>query len=131
MNALQFLKKWLCGACVWFTAVSLTMLLIGIIFLPGMDYIASLSYLLFFPFALCMSAAGMLTEAQKLAKGLRSLLHYLITLVSFVLFLYLPSGVTATLPFLLFFFLLLSMIYWIVFGVLHMLRIRRGSTKHS
>ncbi len=136
MKAIQALQKWLCGAAVWFTATSLSMLLVGIIFLPSMDYISSLSYLLFFPFALCMSAAGMLRGSKRLSLALRNLLHYAITLAAAVLFLFLPSGVSLTLPFAFFLLLLFSMIYWIILGVLHMLTRRskeqnKNETRHT
>ena len=127
MIILQALKKWLGGACVWFTAASLVMLLIGILFLPNMDYIATLSYLLFFPFGLCMSCAGMLLRAERIAPTWRILLHFVITLASFILFVFLPSGVTLTLPFIFFFLLLFSIIYWIIIGVLHILRTKKQS----
>ena len=121
MKSLQIIKEWLRGACVWFSATSLTMLLIGILFLPNMDYIASLSYLLFFPFGLCMSGAGQLMKLEKLSRALRRLLHFLIALLSFLLFVFLPANVSLTLPFIFFFLLLFSMIYWIAVGVLHIL----------
>ena len=125
MKTLQLVKKWLCDACVWFTVASLTMLLIGILFLPSMDYIASLSYLLFFPFGLCMSAAGLLREIKQLSSALRNLLHYLITLASLILFIVLPAGFAPTPSFAFFALLLFSMIYWIILGALHMLSLHR------
>ena len=127
MKTLQALKQWLCGASVWFTAVSLSMLLVGILFLPSMDYISTLSYFLFFPFGLCMSAAGMLRRVKPIPLALRNLFHYLITLASFILFVYLPSGANLSLPSVFFALLLFSMIYWIILGGLHMLFLHRRS----
>ncbi len=127
MKPLQILKKWLRDACVWFTVLSLSMLLIGILFLSDMDYISTLSYLLFLPFGLCMSAAGLLLSVQRLSTFLRWLFHYIITILSLVLFLVLPSGTTFSFPMAFFFFLLFSMIYWISVCVIHILRTNKKS----
>ena len=122
MKSNNVIKSWLHGACFWFTVISLIMLLFGMMFSKNADYVATLSFLLFFPCGLCLSAAGLLYRNERIGKGLRRLLHYAITLLSFVLFVWLPSGATATFPFILLLLLLLTAIYWLIVLVLHILR---------
>lgn len=116
------LKTWLTNGCIWYTFLSLSMLLIGMLFSTNANTVSAVSFLLFFPCGLCMSAAGMLLRSNVLRKGIRHLLHYLITLVAFLLFVWIPSGTTATPAFLLFFWLLLSALYWLLFLALHLFR---------
>ena len=125
MKPLELLKKWFCNTCVWFTCLSLVMLLIGILFLPNMDYISTLSYLLFFPFGLCMSAAGLLMDVKRISIFWRLLIHYTVTMLCLVLLLFLPSGVSLSFAMAFFFFLLFSIIYWVGACVIHILRTNR------
>ena len=122
MKSDNILKSWLRGSCVWFTFISLAMLIFGMMFSKNANYVATLSFLLFYPCALCLSAAGLLYKNEKLGKGLRRLLHYLITLLAFILFIWLPSGASVTFPFVLLLFCLLTAIYWLIVLALHILR---------
>ena len=127
MNSLQSLKNWLLRASVWFTVVSLTVLLFGALFLPDQEQVSVYAFLFFFPFSLCMSAAGMLQKVRSIPTGWRLLLHYVITLASAILFLLLPAGSNASVPFWIFFVLLFTVLWWISRGVVHILHVRFGS----
>ena len=122
MKSDNILKSLLRGSCVWFTAISLAMLIFGMLFSKNADYVATLSFLLFFPCGLSLSAAGLIYKNEKIGKGLRRLLHYLITILAFVLFIWLPSDASVTFPFVLLLFFLLTALYWLVYLVLHILR---------
>jgi hypothetical protein len=122
MKSDNILKPLLRGSCVWFTAISLAMLIFGMLFSKNADYVATVSFLLFYPCAICLSAAGMICKNEKIGKGLRRLLHYLITILAFVLFIWLPSGATASFPFVLLLLCLITAVYWLIALVLHILR---------
>ncbi|MBQ8311430.1 MAG: hypothetical protein IJX80_10510 [Clostridia bacterium] len=122
MNSYNTIKVWMRGACFWYTLISLGMLIFGLMFSNNANNVTTVSFLLFFPCALCISAAGMLCRNEKIGKGLRALLHYLITVFAFVIFIWLPSGATATFPFILLLLLLITAIYWLIRLALHILR---------
>jgi len=121
MNSNNTIKTWLRGACFWYTLTSLFMLIFGMMFSTNANNVSTVSFLLFFPCGLCLSAAGMLYRYEKIGKGVRRLLHYLITMISFIVFVWLPSGATATFPFILLLLLLITAIYWLILLALHIL----------
>ena len=122
MSSFNTFKIWMRGGCVWFTAIALFMLIFGLMFSTNANTVSTVSFLLFFPCGLCISAAGLLYKYQKLGMGLRRLLHYLITMASFIVFIWIPSGASVTVPFLLLLLLLVSAIYWLIALALHILR---------
>lgn len=126
MNTLKALKKWLVNGCVYFAIISLVMIF-GKLLLDGSENagrIHTLSFLLFFPFGLSMSAAGLLLSNKRLHSALRSLLHFLITVFSLFLFLWLPSNASAYASTGLIMLALFSVLYWIFFGLLVWIRSR-------
>ena len=122
MNSKNTLRVWLRGGCFWFTLISLFMLIFGLMFSTNADNVATVSFLLFYPCGLCLSAAGMLYKYEKIGMGLRRLFHYLITMLAFVLFIWLPSGAQATFPFILLLFILITAIYWLIYLAVHIFR---------
>lgn len=116
------LKQWFRGGCLWYTFISLFVLLCGMMFSSNANNVSAVSFLCFFPCGLCLSAAGLLLHSNLLNNVLRLLFHYLITLLSFVLFLWLPSGTEATPSFLFFFWLLFTAVYALLQVALHILR---------
>lgn len=126
MKTLKTIGLWLRDACVWFSAVSLALILLNLIlFSDGTaSAIDSVRFLLLFPFSLCASAAGLISQSGKIPRWARVLLHYLIVVVAAMCFLWLPSvsgvrGVTVLIMLVLF-----TIIYWILFGLVHLIRKR-------
>ena len=121
------IKKWLGGGCVYFTVTALLILFFNFAALGTVKdagNISMYSFLLMFPFGLCLSAAGMLLGAKGLSSWIRFLSHYLITVLAVFLFLILPSGASANSSFYLVMFALLSALYWILFGFVALIRNR-------
>ena len=119
MNSFKLFKKWLADACVYFTVISIIMIL-GNFLLNGAENpgrIHSGSFLLFFPFGLCLSAAGLLFSSKKLPTWAKYLLHFCITDLSLFLFLWLPSNSAAQASTGLIMLTLFSVLYWIFLGL--------------
>jgi hypothetical protein len=128
MKKWNILKSWLCGGCVYFTVLALVITLANLMLGGGQSFgIRATSFLLLFPAGLCMSVGGMLLRTQKLPRWSRYLLHYFITVLSIYLFLYLPSGVSAKPVNLMLMFVLLSVLYWVLFGLIMLIvsRVRK------
>jgi hypothetical protein len=133
MKKTTLMKKWLTDTCIWFTVITLILMLLPVIFNRGIDGIPHTKRFLFvFPFALSFSAAQLLLTAKPLSSTAKRALHYLITLLAFYLFLWLPakgaSGFTSTLIAL----FLLSILYWLIFLTVFLTKKRfRGFTEED
>lgn len=123
---MTFFKSWLHRTTVWFTVLSVATLLFGLLFLPEQDHVTALSFLLFFPFSLAASAAGLLFRAKGLSAVWRYLLHYLIFLSALLIFVLLPSGALASPSFAAVSILLFTISWWISRGVVHILAAKLG-----
>jgi hypothetical protein len=119
-------QKWLRGGCVYFTVIAL--------FFTTLDFlsdastaIASDRFLLIFPAALTVSAAGLILHNDTFPRWGRVLCHYLLTTLGIFVFLYLPTRATAQPMMALFMYLVFSLVYWILFLFVHIIggRIRR------
>ncbi len=122
MNFWKNFKRWLLGTSAWYTAVSLCFLTIEL-FAGGDSYaISATSFALLIPFGGCMSAAGMLYGSTSIPRWGRILSHYLITVIGFALFLVLPSQSVFNPVFLLLLLTLLTVLYWILFALVHIFR---------
>ena len=96
MKATVILKKLITGACVYYAAASLIVLVTAALIRGDLNgTVAALNYLMLFPFGLALSAAGMLVRCGRLPGWGRWLLHFLITLAAFFCFLWLPSNANA------------------------------------
>ena len=125
MKTFSKIKQWFVGGCVWYAIVSLIFLIIDIA-LSNTDathVISSTSFLLIFPFGLSMSGAGMLYRS-KLPRWSRILSHYVISVVSFLLFMLLPAGSASSGVYVLLMLVLLTVIYWILFALVHIFAAR-------
>ena len=120
MKTFSKIKQWLVGGCVWYAVISLIFLIIDIALsnTKATHVISSTSFLLIFPFGLAMSGAGMLYRS-KLPRWSRILSHYLISVVSFLLFMLLPAGSASSGVYVLLMLVLLTVIYWILFALVH------------
>jgi hypothetical protein len=125
MKTFSKIKQWLVGGCVWYAVISLIFLIIDIALsnTKATHVISSTSFLLIFPFGLSMSGAGMLYRS-KLPRWSRILSHYVISVVSFLLFMLLPAGSTSSGVYVLLMLVLLTVIYWILFALVHIFSAR-------
>ena len=125
MKILKILAKWLQGACVWYSCATLLLLLVWLCIPDLTKNIHPVAFLLFFPFGLCMSGAGLLMQIQKIPVYFRWLLHFAIFLVSFILLIFLPAQSAAASPMssgsIFVFIVLLSVLYWLIFLPVHLL----------
>lgn len=125
MNSWKLIKNWLCGGCVYFTVITLILLLLNVS--PSTAPAISITrVLLIFPCGLLMSLGGMLQKTA-LPRWGRVLLLYIIDVLSVFLLLYLPVSASKEAATQLLMFVLLSVIFWIVFGLITLVsgRIRR------
>lgn len=125
MKTFTKIKQWLVGGCVWYAIISLIFLIIDLIISSNnaTHVVSATSFLLMFPFGLSMSGAGML-YSSKLPRWSRILLHYVISVVSFLLFMLLPAGSISSGVYVLLMLVLLTVIYWILFALVHIFSIR-------
>lgn len=124
MKAFAKIKQWFTGGCVWYAVVSIIFLILDLALSKDATHvISSTSFLLIFPFGLSMSGAGMIYKS-KLPRWSRILLHYTISVVSFLLFMLLPAGSASTGVYVLLMLVLLTVIYWILFALVHIFATR-------
>ena len=124
MKTFSKIKQWFTGGCVWYAIISLIFLVIDIALSKDATHvISSTSFLLIFPFGLSMSGAGMLYRS-KLPRWSRILSHYIISIVSFLLFMLLPAGSLSSGVYVLLMLVLLTVIYWIRFALVHIFSMR-------
>ena len=126
MNTWKKIKQWIAHACVYYTAFTLMLILVKLLMdgVSGAGAINTVSFLLLFPCALAFAAAGELLGSAKLPRWSRILLHYLIAMLSVFFFLWLPSNVSASPVSILLMLALLSLLYWVVFGLIALIRSR-------
>lgn len=125
MKTFSKIKQWLTGGCVWYAIISLVFLMIDLIISErnAAHVVSATSFLFMFPFGLSMSGAGMLYRS-KLPRWSRILSHYLISVIAFLLFMLLPAGSVSSGVFVLLMLVLLSVIYWILFALVHIFAAR-------
>ena len=117
MKASVTLNRLFTTASVYFSITTLTLLIINVIMTGGAEgrIIGVWNILLLYPFALAWSGAELIRQNQRLSVGGRTILHYLIVVAAFLLFLWLPSNTTksASGAFLMFF--LVTVCYWVIY----------------
>lgn len=124
MKTFSKIKQWFTGGCEWYAIISLIFLVIDIALSKDATHvISSTSFLLIFPFGLSMSGAGMLYRS-KLPRWSRILSHYIISIVSFLLFMLLPAGSLSSGVYVLLMLVLLTVVYWILFALVHIFSMR-------
>ncbi len=114
------LQTCLLRTCVWYTAVSVLFLFVGILAGAGNFSLSALSFLLMLPMCLCFSVAGMLLKYEKIHSALRRLFHFLIVILSVLLFLILPNNTVMQPVTVLILICAMTVIYWVAIGVLHL-----------
>ena len=125
MKFFSILKQWLRGTCLWYTVISLCLLVVGLVTGNGQSYLDATSFLLLVPFGFAMSAAGFLYRSKSVARWIRMLSHYAITLAAFLAFVLLPhlNGTVSPVSVLLL-CVFLSVLYWLLFGIIHIFQKR-------
>ncbi len=124
MKTWKSFTAWLRGGCVYFTAIALVMLLLNIMLQDsGSQFaISPTSFLLIFPMGLTLSLAELLYKLPSMPRWGGALLHYGLSLFSFLLFLWLPLNSTASPAATFVLFTALSVLYWIAYFLVHLIR---------
>ena len=123
-NVFTKIKKWFVSGCVWYAVISLIFLIINLSFTKnGTSSISAKSFFLIFPFGLSMSFAGMVYRGS-LPRWARILSHYFLSIISFLVCMLLPAGSASSGVVVLLMLVLLSVIYWILFALVHIFQIR-------
>ncbi len=122
MKFFKGLKNWLVGGCVWYTLISLVFVIVcAATEVAGGATAGALLWLL--PFSLSMSGAGMLFRYQGMPQWARCLAHYGVTMLAFFGFVIFPNNNGSfTASGLLVLFAALTVLYWILFLLLHIFR---------
>ena len=123
MKIWNFIKKIFKSTCVYFTLISIVILLLGL--LDGNDASKSwftTSTFLFLPFGLCMAFAQELLCAKRFSGFARYVGHYVITIAAIIGMLAFNASFSTTNLIILIFFL--TILYWIIFGIVILLRRR-------
>lgn len=116
MKITKIVKTILTGACVYYAAASLILLVAKLILDGDAGAIISVgNFLLLFPFGLSISVAQLIYRLPSLPRWGRMLLHYLISLTAFLLFLWLPSKAQTSPSSTLVALFLLSLLYWFLY----------------
>ena len=126
MKSLRILKTWLIDGCIYFTVIALLLLVISAILGNDADgtSIRVSSFLLILPCGLLISVGTQILRNDRLSRAARYFAHYLLTVLAIFLFLWLPSNSLAT-PMAGFLMLLLfTVLYWIVFIIVQLIRKR-------
>ena len=124
MNFWNNFKKWFSISCVCFTLITMFMLLAALLGSQNEKVINAAQVLRTFPCALCLGVAWILWGSAKIARWSKILLHYLVHVLAIFLFLYLPVSLSGQAASNLLMFVLLSAIYWIIFGIAALIRSR-------
>lgn len=90
----QLTKRLLTRTCVWFTLLSVLLMVIYAVRsgADGTFFIELYRYFLLLPCSLFWAGAGIVYRHTAWGAFLRLLLHYLLTTLAFFLFLWLPQG---------------------------------------
>jgi len=123
MKFFQALGKWFTWTCIYFTLFAAPITLIGILISSNPHETIRLGvYMLLLPAAACISAAGVALSGKRVPRWLRILGHYIITLVAVLVFVWMPSNPSARQSDSILMFALFSILYWLLFGFVHLIR---------
>ena len=129
MKSFQTFAAWLQRGCVYFTLLALLMLFINVAISGGeaTEYVRVGPFLLLFPCGLGISLADLLRKTKSLPRPWPMLLHFLVTTLSLILFLWLPTNSSMRAATALILLAVYSLLYWIIYLLIHLTvaRIRR------
>ncbi len=94
-RATSLLRSLLHGTCLWFTGISVFVLIFNLLFPSNSaGYVNALSFLLFLPFGFALTVAGTVRRAPTLPTSAKVILHPLCSLGGFYICFYLPYQLT-------------------------------------
>ncbi len=126
MKALKSVKEWLRDGCVYFAILALVMTALQFL-VNGIEEsanIRTLSFLLMLPCGMALAAGGKFLHSEKIAVPVRYLLHFVITVLSLFLFLFLPSTASIKGSTAIIMLAIISIFYWLVMGIVILIRHR-------
>ena len=97
-------------SCAYFTVISLVLLVLQAAQSDN-RYIEPMRFILIYPFGAAMALGQLLLRAKSIKMAAKTMLHYVITVASFYIFLLSPAG-NMTSP--VFLILVLSVVYFVV-----------------
>ncbi len=125
MNFWKSLKKWVVDGCVYYTVVSIVLILLGLLSAASESrWNIPANFWQIMPLSLAFAFAGNVLRSNKLARWKRYLLHYIIYLSAFVIFFFLPSNAKPQPISILLILVLLTALYWAIFGLVLLIRSR-------
>ncbi len=119
------IKKLLALGCVYYTLVSVLLILIG--FLSGSaehTWNIPVNFWQIFPASLSFALAQNLLTSKRIARWKRYLSHYIICLLAVLFFFFLSSSATPQPVYTLLLLVFLTAIYWAIFGLVLLVRSR-------
>ncbi|MBQ9131754.1 MAG: hypothetical protein IJX62_04715 [Clostridia bacterium] len=129
MKPYQTFAAWLQRGCVYFTLLALLMLFINIAISGGeaTNYVKTGPFLLLFPCGLGIALADLLRKAKSIPGPWQRILHFAVTTLSLILFLWLPTNPGARASTALILLAAYSLLYWIICLLIHLTvaRVRR------
>ena len=126
MKAWATVKKLLTNTCIYFTLITVMIILLALLTddKSNSSAVLNAASLLFLPFSLLLAVAGELLRTDKLPRWIRFVSHYVITLLDIYLFLLLPSSARPGATTMLVLFAGLTVLYWILFGIIALIATR-------
>ncbi len=120
----DYFKRILKDACVWFTAISVLILSVQLIFGEESDYttVTPFRFILIYPYSLLISGANILMKYTKLNYFVRAVCHYFAVIWGFFFLMYLPASMNAGGSTLLVAISLLTLTYVILFTVVKLIK---------
>jgi hypothetical protein len=123
MSTWKTIKKWLADGCVYYTLVSIVLILLGMISAASeARWTIPTNFWQILPASLSFALAGNLLSSNKLARWKRILLHYIIYMAAIFVFFFLPSDARPQPITILLMWVLLTVLYWVIFGLVLLIR---------
>ena len=122
MAAWKKIKKWLADGCVYYTVVSIVLILFALLGNPDTAWTVPTNFWQILPASLCFALAGNLLASNRIARWKRFLLHYFIYMAAIYVFFFLPSDAKPQPISILLMWVLLTVIYWAIFGLVLLIR---------
>ena len=119
------IKKWLVEGCVYYTIVSIVLILLSLLSVSTENrWAIPTNFWQVLPASLAFAFAGEILSSKSLARWKRYLLHYIIYLSAILLFFFLPSDAKPQPISVLLMLVLLTLLYWVIFGLVLFIRSR-------
>ena len=123
MAAWKTIKKWLAHGCIYYTVVSIVLILFALLGNPENAWTIPTNFWQILPASLAFALAGNLLASSKIARWKRVLLHYIIYMAAIYGFFFLPSDAKPQPISILLMWVLITVVYWAIFGLVLLIRI--------